>query len=136
MDAFLFNHKTPHNVAPTHTSMRGGSYYIPDDDTLEFFNLYAQAIKDNAPLYLTERVTNPFYMFADLDFEQPHDVPDSFLDTIVPMYQQAIASVLGDAINQKHLVSTRDVHKIHLHFPGLVVTKDQALQIRCDARGR
>ena len=130
MDTFLFEHKTPHGVAPTHTSMRGGSYYIPDDDLLEFYTLYAQAIKDNVPLFLTERVTNPMYFFTDVDFEKPEDVPDSFIDTLVPFYKTAIANVLGEQYNQKHLISTRDVHKIHLHFPGLVVTKDQALSIR------
>ena len=132
MDTFLFEHKTPHGVAPTHTSMRGGSYHIADDDLLEFYTLYAQAIKDNVPMFLTERVTNPFYFFCDVDFEKPQDVPDSFIDTLVPFYKTAIANVLGEQYNQKHLISTRDVHKIHLHFPGLVVTKDQAVSIRDD----
>jgi P4 family phage/plasmid primase-like protien len=54
----------------THTSMKGGKYWIPEDKLDQFYDLYVEGVKDNQTnlLYLTEKPTNIGPLRIDLDF--------------------------------------------------------------------
>ena len=52
----------------THTSMKGGKYFIPNEDMEEFYKLYVDVISDSKPLYLTEKPREIGPLRVDLDF--------------------------------------------------------------------
>lgn len=66
--AFLDSHKT--DSAITHTSMKGGKYFIPEDKLDQFYTLYVDAHNDReyADFYLTEKPTTIGPLRVDLDF--------------------------------------------------------------------
>ena len=65
---FLEGHKT--DGAITHTSMKGGKYFIPQDKLDQFYGLYVDAHNDReyADFYLTEKPTTIGPLRVDLDF--------------------------------------------------------------------
>ncbi len=67
---FLEGHRVGKGGAYTHTSILQpvGSFYIPPEDTSEFFKLYKNALSKNEDLYLTEKHTDIGPIVIDLDF--------------------------------------------------------------------
>lgn len=55
IQVFLDDHKSPKGGIFTHTSLKGGSYYIPTDDYYTFMSYYESAITANIPQYFTEK---------------------------------------------------------------------------------
>jgi P4 family phage/plasmid primase-like protien len=63
---FLESHRAQGII--THTSMKGGKFFIPNEDMDEFYKLYVNVILDNKPLYLTEKPRDIGPLRVDLDF--------------------------------------------------------------------
>lgn len=70
LNAFLNKRKVVPGSALTHTSMTGGSYYIPVTDEDEFIDLYHDALEKGADLHLTEKHRDISPILIDLDFRQ------------------------------------------------------------------
>ncbi len=74
--AFLSAHTT--DSAITHTSMKGGKYFIPEDKLDQFYTLYVDAHEDRdySNFYLTEKPTTIGPLRVDLDFIYEVDVKE------------------------------------------------------------
>lgn len=66
LQQFLDNHRGDGVIS--HTSMDKGKYFIPEDEMGEFYDLYVEAIKDDARLYLTEKPREIGPLRIDFDF--------------------------------------------------------------------
>lgn len=71
---FLNAYKVEKGSVFTHTSLKGGSYYIPADVEEDFLKLYAEAIENGEDLSLTEKHRDVSPILIDLDFT--HDKPE------------------------------------------------------------
>ncbi len=72
---FLHEHKSERGGSFTHTSIAGGSYYIPPNDVSQFVSLYKAAVqKGSTDLHLTEKHAEQGPIVIDLDFRfEPTD---------------------------------------------------------------
>lgn len=123
LDKFLYTRKAQSGEKPTHTSFVGGSYYISKEDYKEFQKLYFDSLQNNEKLYLTERNSEKFKFYADVDFKEEslkRQVQKNDIKEIVKIYERVLFS--------QCIVSTRDSN-IHLNFQK-VVNKKEGLEIR------
>lgn len=72
LQQFLDNHKA--DGVWTHTSLKGGKYFIPDDHKDLFYELYVESIRDQEKQYLTEKSTDIGPLRVDFDFIYNPDV--------------------------------------------------------------
>ena len=52
----------------THTSLKGGKYFISDEDKDQFYELYVESIRDEEKQYLTEKTSEIGPLRVDFDF--------------------------------------------------------------------
>lgn len=52
----------------THTSLKGGKYFIPDEHKDQFYELYVESIRDQEKQYLTEKSSDIGPLRVDFDF--------------------------------------------------------------------
>jgi len=64
--SFLEKHKA--DGIFTHTSIAGGSYFIPQEDMTKFYDLYVDSMLDSEHQYLTEKTTDIGPLRIDFDF--------------------------------------------------------------------
>jgi P4 family phage/plasmid primase-like protien len=69
---FLESHKA--DGIWTHTSLKGGKYFIPDEHKDQFYDLYVDAWKDDNRHYLTEKSSEIGPLRVDFDFIYGNDV--------------------------------------------------------------
>lgn len=56
------------STAFTHTGLKGGKYWIPDDKLDQFYDLYSEWILDGKPAFLVEKNTRIGSLRVDFDF--------------------------------------------------------------------
>lgn len=128
----------------------GGTINVPDALHSQFLDIYADDVARGEPLYLTEQRTDPFRMFFDIDLQiaaaiRPED----------KLFARMFCDILRDLRRFYPLLSDRECQETlrciitsspdkpmdggivkvgyHLHFPGLVVDKQQALLMHASA---
>jgi hypothetical protein len=72
LQQFLDNHKA--DAVWTHTSQKGGKYFIPDEHKDQFYDLYVESIRDEEKQYLTEKTSDIGPLRVDFDFIYSNDV--------------------------------------------------------------
>jgi P4 family phage/plasmid primase-like protien len=58
----------------THTGLKGGKYWIPDDKVDQFYDLYSEWILDGHPAFLVEKNTEIGSLRIDFDFIYTSDI--------------------------------------------------------------
>ena len=58
----------------THTSLKGGKYFIPEDKKDQFYELYVESIRDQEKQYLVEKSSDIGPLRIDFDFIYGTDV--------------------------------------------------------------
>ena len=127
MDAWLVP-KAP----GTHTLMDGGILFVLDEDMDHFFNVYIQELKHNK-LYVVEQKTNVFKFFVDLDYKAPEKLSDDFLLRICKFIHETLGSPGRCCIARAQPRPWKDgliKSGVHIHWPDLKVTKQQATSNR------
>ena len=66
LQQFLENHKADNLW--THTSQKGGKYFIPDEHKDQFYELYVESINDQEKQYLVEKTSDIGPLRIDFDF--------------------------------------------------------------------
>jgi len=120
------------NEVPTHVLMNGGQLFVPDRDLDDFWRAYLADLSSGQKLYVVEQKTNKFKFFVDIDYrnEKPLSAENAF-EICCKIY-----SAVGDSgrclasrapyRSEKGLIKSG----IHLHWPDLVVDKNEALALR------
>jgi hypothetical protein len=76
LNEFLLEHKVEKGTEFTHTSLKGGSYYISSECEDEFIELYKQSLSNKERLHLTEKRRPLRPIIIDLDFRQQNTCTD------------------------------------------------------------
>lgn len=58
----------------THTSLKGGKYFIPDEHKDQFYELYVESIRDQEKQYIVEKSTDIGPLRVDFDFIYGTDI--------------------------------------------------------------
>jgi Herpesviridae UL52/UL70 DNA primase len=111
--------------APTHLCMNGGLLKVPWSDTDKFFSWYVDTVRIRR-LYLVEKITPRFKFFLDLDWVG--EAPD--LQRLRGELTEAIGSEPIFAVSPPKPKGDLTKYGVHAHWPDLVVTKKQALELR------
>ena len=72
LQQFLDNHKA--DSLWTHTSLKGGKYFIPDEHKDQFYTLYVEEIINQEKQYLTEKSSDIGPLRVDFDFIYGNEV--------------------------------------------------------------
>jgi hypothetical protein len=116
---------------PTHVLMDGGQLHVPDSETDAFWTEYVSSIFAGQKLYVVEQKTESFKFFVDVDFKGDVALSDESAFELCVKIQEAVGA-------GKCLVArapprpVKDVIKsgLHLHWPDLVVTRNDAMALR------
>lgn len=120
----------------THTLMNGGILYVQDEDMDAFFQVYINQLKEHK-LYVVEQKTNIFKFFVDLDYKAPDKLKDEALLAICEDIHDAIGSPGRCCIARAQPRPIKDPNGttliksgVHIHWPDLKVTKQEAITLR------
>ena len=72
LQQFLENHKA--DGLWTHTSLKGGKYFIPDEHKDQFYALYVEEIINQEKQFLTEKTSDIGPLRVDFDFIYGNEV--------------------------------------------------------------
>jgi P4 family phage/plasmid primase-like protien len=113
LHAFLEGHKAESTIS--HTSMKGGKYFIPEEKLNRFYELYVDSVLDGNTHYLTEKPTNIGPLRVDLDF-----VYDGVVDNHLHTQSQTVLFVKEyiNAIGQYVTLPAKfDIHVMEKRKP-------------------
>ena len=119
----------------THVLMSGGILHVPETEVEEFHRAYIEAINSGSKLYVVEQKTDRFKFFVDLDYKAPEKLSDEDLNQFCSIIDEVVGSKCLVARAQVRQVKGEDGQPtlksgVHLHWPTVVVTRTQALNLR------
>lgn len=116
----------------THVLMSGGILFVPPEETQEFYREYISAINSGTKLYVVEQKTEHFKFFVDLDYKASEKLSDEdllqFCDVIHRALDTNSSCIIARA--RPRPVGALIKSGVHIHWPGLVVSRTQALNFR------
>jgi hypothetical protein len=123
--------KVPHGPA-THVLMDGGILCVPKEDTREFYQACISMINSGSKLYVVEQKTDMFKFFVDLDYKAPEKLNDEDLIQFCSIIHDSVESPGRCLIARAQPRPVKEGIKsgVHIHWPDLVVTRVQALNLR------
>jgi hypothetical protein len=123
--------KVPNGPA-THVLMDGGILSVPKNESLDFYRACIQLINSGSKLYVVEQKTDNFKFFVDLDYKAPEKLNDEDLIQFCSIIHEAIGSPGRCLIARAQPRPVKEGIKsgVHIHWPDLVVTRVQALNLR------
>ena len=116
----------------THVFMNGGILAVPPEDTQEFHRTYIETINSGTKLYVVEQKTENFKFFVDLDYKAPEKLKDEDLLEFCSIIHKALETSGRCLIARARprVVSGLIKSGVHIHWPDMVVTRIQALNLR------
>jgi len=125
LETFLSKHRIIPGDDYSHTSMKGGSFYIPYDKTAEFHNLYYEHIKKGGAAYLTEKHKHISPILIDLDFRYANtDAKRVYTADQVKDLTTAYLRVLNEYVDLSHdptiYILEKPSPKLHDKDPAIV----------------
>lgn len=144
----------------SHLSFNGGKYQIPDDHLQEFIYHYTRDVSAMELVFYIEQRNDTFPLFIDFDFVDARVISDRFVVACVTCVQSCLGELYPNlketrAQNFRAFVCRAPVKQlsqstssndtapvtlcksgVHVHFPGVVVTAQIALDIRALAMER
>ena len=120
------------NEPPTHVLMNGGQLYVPDKDLTDFWRAYLSDLASGQKLYVVEQKTEKFRFFVDIDYRAENALSDE--ETLELC--RRIYTYVGDegrcfiAKAPPRVEKERVKSGIHIHWPDLIVSKQEALSLR------
>jgi hypothetical protein len=117
--------------SPTHVLMDGGQLYVPDADTDTFLNEYVSSIFAGQKLYVVEQKTERFKFFVDVDFKSAEPLGDEEAFELCTRIQESVGG--GRCLVARappRAVKDGIKSGIHMHWPELVVTRNDAMALR------
>ena len=117
----------------THVLMNGGILNVPDDETNDFYKSYVESVQSGTKLYVVEQKTDRFKFFVDIDYKAPEKLGDDDLLQFCTIIHESIGTSSRCVIARARPRPVSDAlikSGVHVHWPDLVVTRTQALNLR------
>ncbi len=116
---------------PTHVLMDGGQLHVPEAETNLFWAEYVSSIFAGQKLYVVEQKTERFNFFVDVDFKSDEPLGDESAFELCHKIHEAVGA-------ERCLVARAPPRRVkdciksglHIHWPGLVVTRSEAMALR------
>lgn len=118
-------------VAPTHVLMDGGQLHVPDTETDDFYRAYLADLASGTRLYVVEQKTEVFKFFVDIDFKSDVALADADAEILCMKIHGAVQGgrcLVARAPPRKDKGTIKS--GLHLHWPDLQVTRQEALALR------
>ena len=121
LQQFLENHKA--DGLWTHTSLKGGKYFIPDEHKTQFYDLYVEEIINQEKQYLVEKSTDIGPLRVDFDFIYGNDV-NKHLHTREQVIRFCEA-YMGEVAQYLQIPVTTDIYIMEKRKPTLDTKKNR-----------
>jgi Herpesviridae UL52/UL70 DNA primase len=112
----------------THVLLNGGILSVEDPSSFHAF--YIDSLLHNKKLYVVEQKTDPFRFFVDLDYKAPEALTGDKLIHICRIMCSVIGQACLVALADPRMVGSMIKTGVHIHWPDLHVTKQEAIQWR------
>ena len=112
----------------THVLLNGGILSV--DDPSSFHAFYIDSLLHNKKLYVVEQKTDTFRFFVDLDYKAPEAMTGDELLRICRIMCSVIGQACLVALTDPRMIGTLVKTGVHIHWPDLHVTKQEAIQWR------
>jgi hypothetical protein len=117
----------------THVLMSGGILNVPINETREFYGACIDAINSGTKLYVVEQKTERFKFFVDVDYKAQDKLVDDDLIKFCSIIHEALETgsrCLIARARPRPIADGLIKSGVHIHWPDLVVTRTQALNLR------
>lgn len=117
----------------THVLMDGGILCVPTDELEDFYSSCVEAINLGTKLYVVEQKTETFKFFVDLDYKAPEKLTESDLVQFCSIIHSSLGTssrCLIARARPRPIAENLIKSGVHIHWPDLVVTRTQALNLR------
>ena len=117
----------------THVLMDGGILHVPTEETKEFYREYIQLVNSGTKLYVVEQKTERFKFFVDLDYKAETKLSEEDLIQFCSIIHEALDTSSRCLIARAQPRPIKDglvKSGVHVHWPDLVVTRVQAMNLR------
>ena len=115
-------------IAPSHTLMDGGLFFVPIGKSDEFFEDYIQCIQTTR-LFVTELKTPQFKFFIDIDHVGEAPLSEDEILQIATRAHEHIPGRCIVAIAKPKKYKNAIKSGIHMHWPDLIVDPKQAQEL-------
>jgi len=138
LESFLSKHRIFPGDEYSHTSMKGGSWYIPYDNTAEFYDLYYDHVKNGGAAHITEKHKFISPILIDLDFRYANtDAKRVYTAEQMKEFTAAYMKALSECVDLSHDPTIFVLEKsspkidkdpaivkdgIHMMIPGVITT--------------
>lgn len=112
----------------SHTLMNGGSLCVPICDNDEFFETYVKTAK-SGKVYAVELKTPTFKFFMDIDYVSETKLSSYEIVSMAHEIHKLIPGRCFVAVAKPKPKDNLVKSGIHLHWPDLIVTKSQAIEL-------
>ena len=112
----------------THVLLNGGILSIEDPSSFHAF--YIDSLLQNKKLYVVEQKTEPFRFFVDLDYKDQEALTGDQLIRICRIMCSVIGQACFVALTDPRMIGPLVKTGVHIHWPDLHVTKQEAVQWR------
>jgi len=121
LQQFLENHKA--DGLWTHTSLKGGKYFIPDEHKGQFYDLYVEEIINQEKQYLVEKSTDIGPLRVDFDFIYGNDVQKHLhtRDQVIRFCE----AYMGEVSQYLQIPATTDIYIMEKRKPTLCTKKNR-----------
>jgi len=121
LQQFLDNHKA--DGLWTHTSLKGGKYFIPDEHKTQFYDLYVEEIINQEKQYLVEKSSDIGPLRVDFDFIYGNDVNKHLhtRDQVVRFCE----AYMGEVSQYLQIPATTDIYIMEKRKPTLDTKKNR-----------
>ena len=113
----------------THVMLNGGVLHASNATPDVFHSRYVKSLK-RKKLYLVEQKTIIFRFFVDLDYKAEEALPPDIIIELCQAMNRVTGLTCYVAISRPRRVGSLVKSGVHIHWPDLHVTKQQAMQYR------
>lgn len=114
----------------THLLLNGGVLHASNASPEVFHSRYVESLKRNKKLYLVEQKTPVFRFFVDLDYKDQTALPHHRIIELCQAMNEVTGQACLIALSRPRQVGGLIKTGVHIHWPDLHVTKQQAMQYR------
>lgn len=120
------------SLPPTHVLMDGGQLHVPDSDIDAFWAQYVTDVCSGKKLYVVEQKTENFKFFVDVDFKSDAHLGDEAAFELCHRIWEAVGDPGPCLVARAPPRPVKEWIKsgLHLHWPELVVSRNEAMALR------